>query len=698
MVALYNTITNVGGDATDVNTLNAASVPRIHWNNIQGSTGYDARLDTVIGADLRRNFWSGTNAEMLAEGYPAEISEIYDIDDNTARGRIDYRGVEDPAIDTNVTLESRFVWPFDADVLSGRTITIEGTAYADAGVQLVEVSTDGGSTWLPASGADFWTFQFTPSVTGSQEFRCRVTDADSTVEATPDVITVDFDLALPTTEGTLLANESWSGTIVLTGDVIVPAGTTLTLDPGTTVQVQALADNSRGGVDWSRIELIVEGDLIAQGVGPGSIQLTSESITPAKGHWYGIRYAGTARPLTELRDLSLEWGRYGISDSDNVGIPDLDGIVIQQMQEDGINASRAPLGTGLWTFRNIDVSLVDYEGMHINTGTVDADVLLDTVTVTDVGRQALDLVGTSTETLEVRSSTFDTSSTSNTVEIGGGHDMKMEGVTIHHNHTSGNALNVTSSHIGDLLTINDSEITGGNRSVYIYRVTNPTITRSRITDGNIGVYLAGYTTWTVDAVLQNNRISDTTSDGVYIANYADATLHYNDVYNIGGYALNNQSPDDIDAADNYWGEDTETEMNVKGCDANIDAIYDQYDNGSKGLVTYCDYATEPFGDQPTIYFHDNGGQYEIHWNTKGALTYDLIRGDIANLAINANTVDLGAVICEQQADGSGVITDTSGDPASGQAWFYVLRDHVTPGNYGQDSGGRERVPASGDCP
>jgi len=356
------------------------------------------------------------------------------------------------------------------------------------------------------------------------------------------------------------------------------------------------------------------------------------------------------------------------------------------------------MGTGVWTFRNIDVSLVDYAGMRANTGAVEADVLLENVTITDVGRQALDLDGTSTETLEVRSSAFDTSSSYSTVEIGGAHEMLLEGVAIHHSHTSGYALNSSSSHIGDTLTLNDSEITGGSRSVYIYRVTHPTITRSRITDGTIGVHLAGSSSWTVDAVLENNRISDTTSDGVYVANYADATLHYNDLYNIGGYALNNQGPDDIDAADNYWGEDTETEMNVKGCDANIDAIYDQYDNGSKGLVTYCDYATEPFGDQPTLYFHKNGVNYEIHWNTKGALTYDLIRGDIANLAINVNTVDLDAVICEVPADGTGVIVDPSGDPAAGQAWFYLLRDHVTPGNYGQDSSGRERVPASGDCP
>ena len=137
------------------------------------------------------------------------------------------------------------------------------------------------------------------------------------------------------------------------------------------------------------------------------------------------------------------------------------------------------------------------------------------------------------------------------------------------------------------------------------------------------------------------------------------TLHYNELFNITSYTANNQSTYDIDASDNYWGEDTETETNDKGCDA---------------------------------------GQDEIQWNPKADLTYDLIRGDLANLALMGGIVDLGPVSCEQQVVGSGSVIDVSPDPAPSQAWFYPLRDHVTPGNFGLDSSGRERVPASGNCP
>jgi hypothetical protein len=594
------------------------------------------------------------------------------------------------------------LWPFDGDVLSNRTITVEGTAYAEAGIQLVEVSTDGGTTWLPASGTDDWTFSFTPAADGLQSFLCRVTDASNNVEASPDAITVTFDGTVPTTEGTLPRNETWSGPapILLTGDVVVPAGTSLTIEPGTTILVQPLADNSRGGLDASRIELIVEGSLRAQGNGPGSIVMTSDSSTPEKGDWYGIRYGGLPRSLIGLRGLALEWGVKGLSDSNHVGVPDLDLIEIQQMTEYGIHATSAPAGTSEWTMRNVQIAQSDSQGASIDTGTVDASLVLEGFDIAEVGGRALFAGLDGTEELTIRDSRFATTSSSATVSLESPGTGLLERVKIEHpNVTSGSAFYSYQGGAAGSLILKDSEITGGGRSVDLYRVTHSTIRRSLISGGATGVYVQGTSSSNItNLIIENSRISDTSSHGVYVGIYADATLHYNDLFNIAGYTLNNQSPYDIDASDNYWGEDTETEMNAKGCDANIDTIYDRYDNASKGLVTYCDYAVDPFGDQPTIFFQDNAGQDEIFWNPKADLTYDLIRGDLANLALMGGIVDLGPVSCEQQVVGSGSIIDVSPDPGPSQGWFFLLRDHVTPGNYGLDSSGRERVPASGDCP
>ena len=111
-------------------------------------------------------------------------------------------------------------------------------------------------------------------------------------------------------------------------------------------------------MDWIRNFSHI--DLVDEETGQRKIILmTSDSMTPAKGHWYGIRYDGLGRTMPELRNLSLEWGKKGISDTNTVGIPNLDGIAVQQMQEDGIRASNAPLGAAPWTFKNIDITLVD---------------------------------------------------------------------------------------------------------------------------------------------------------------------------------------------------------------------------------------------------------------------------------------------------------------------------------------------------
>ena len=72
----------------------------------------------------------------------------------------------------------------------------------------------------------------------------------------------------------------------------VEAGITLTVDPGTTVQFQALNDDQGGGADPSRPELIIEGTLVADGtVTP--IVFTSNAGTPAAGDWGGIRHSGS---------------------------------------------------------------------------------------------------------------------------------------------------------------------------------------------------------------------------------------------------------------------------------------------------------------------------------------------------------------------------------------------------------------------
>ena len=59
-----------------------------------------------------------------------------------------------------------------------KPVTISGTA-ADTGggvVARVEVSTDGGSTWSPATGLNSWTYSWTPTATGPAQIKVRAVD------------------------------------------------------------------------------------------------------------------------------------------------------------------------------------------------------------------------------------------------------------------------------------------------------------------------------------------------------------------------------------------------------------------------------------------------------------------------------------------------------------------------------------------
>ncbi|MBD3868652.1 MAG: right-handed parallel beta-helix repeat-containing protein [Acidobacteria bacterium] len=695
LVALYNTITGTER-SIELTGGTPMGVPRFHWNNIQDSTIYAAYNDSSASVDMKHNYWGTTNVEMQAEGYPSDITTIFDIEDWAGKGRVDYRGVENLLIDTAITLESRFVWPFNGDLLSRQTISLEGTAYAEAGVQLVELSTDGGSNWLPASGTDFWNFQFTPTLDGLHQFLSRVTDNDGIVEATPDVITVDFDSTLPTTEGTLPDNETWSGTIILTGDVLIPQGRTLTIDPGTTILMQPTADNTHSGIDTSRIELIVEGDLIAEGSGPGSIQMTSGSVTPGKGHWYGIRYSGENRALTDLRGLTVEWGAWGLS---GTSIPSLDQVVVRGMRTYGIHADQAPLGAGTWTFRDLEINDVDRDGARLTTGSEDTNILMERVTIRNTTYDSMDLFMDTTETVTLRDSTFESLTNEDAVFIQQPGSVTLERVSIHNDTSSGYGVRVYGTMGTGVINIRDSAITGGSWPVDIYGAYTVSIRDNWISGGSSGgVNLRGSGFGYFTAALTGNHISDSPSDGLFIHEYVDVTMHQNNLTNTGGYALNNVSTNPVDAVDNYWGVTATAEMDAEGCVSNIETIFDFHDDPAKGLVTYCGYATEPFGDTSALYFHKSGGQYELHWNAKGSLTYDLIRGDVANLALGVGIIDLGAVTCEEQANGTGIIVDSSTPPALGQTWFYLLRDHSTPGDYGQSTGGLERIPSSGDCP
>lgn len=85
------------------------------------------------------------------------------------------------------------VSPAVGAMVSGGVVIVTGTASdALSGVTLVEVSTNGGLTWMAATGTTTWSYAFTPS-DGAHDVRARATDAAGNVQAigAPHLFTVD---------------------------------------------------------------------------------------------------------------------------------------------------------------------------------------------------------------------------------------------------------------------------------------------------------------------------------------------------------------------------------------------------------------------------------------------------------------------------------------------------------------------------
>ncbi|HCL00679.1 MAG TPA: hypothetical protein DHW42_11320 [Candidatus Marinimicrobia bacterium] len=95
----------------------------------------------------------------------------------------------------------------------------------------------------------------------------------------------DCDITLT---GTLAQSETWDGFVPVIGDITIPAGKTLTIDPGTSIFFKSNHDYESSGYYSSKTEIIVNGILNVIGSENSMIKFTSIIDDPNLDDWGGI--------------------------------------------------------------------------------------------------------------------------------------------------------------------------------------------------------------------------------------------------------------------------------------------------------------------------------------------------------------------------------------------------------------------------
>jgi parallel beta-helix repeat protein len=97
---------------------------------------------------------------------------------------------------------------------------------------------------------------------------------------------------------TLTKDTSWQGIVQINGDIEVPPGITLTVQPGTTIKFKRIdekSDQNMYGVEtpyYPQAEIIVKGRIIARGTQEKTIVFTSAEIDARPADWGAINLLG----------------------------------------------------------------------------------------------------------------------------------------------------------------------------------------------------------------------------------------------------------------------------------------------------------------------------------------------------------------------------------------------------------------------
>jgi len=105
---------------------------------------------------------------------------------------------------------------------------------------------------------------------------------------------------------------TWSGNIIIEGDVTVAKKGRLIINAGANILFRPNTDKQRSGEDKTRSELIVQGILIVKGRLDSKVTFSSASKQPRMGDWYGIRLM-SRKQISVIENCVVEYAFNGIA-------------------------------------------------------------------------------------------------------------------------------------------------------------------------------------------------------------------------------------------------------------------------------------------------------------------------------------------------------------------------------------------------
>lgn len=403
--------------------------------------------------------------------------------------------------------------------------------------------------------------------------------------------------ASTTVSGQITSDTVWtkaSSPYIVTGNILVFQGVTLTIEPGVTVKFD------------SQKLIQIDGQLVAKGTQSEPIIFTSNQPSPAPGDWAGIQFtdtsvdaaydgAGNYLSGSIMQYCRIQYGGYHYTPALNI---ENSSPLVERcdLNDNSCSAISVEGGSPKITNNNIIRNNLGSPGFYV--GYYGGGIYISEATVTVSGNTISDnharLAGGGIYVLNSVVTIYDNNIIANDINISGGtvsvidNTITGTGVDIRYGTVTVSANAISNSLIGGICVVGGEVTISGN-----------TLTNNWA-PGDVGLFSAragAITVWGGNVIVTRNSItSNSAGEASWVGgprpggigifrDYGTVVVNYNNIHSNTDYDLLNYCTQDIDARNNWWGTTDE---------ATIEAhIYHWVDDSSRGLVTFKPYLTSP---------------------------------------------------------------------------------------------------------